>query len=1003
MFPTFTGTSRRPRQVNLSGRNNNPFAAVQSTPHGAHNPTSAVAQAQQERRARQQDRERLQAAKVIQRTWKGHSGKEHVKRQLRTDWDKSVRRLGLDGPTESWQKPTSREDALGLLRCLCQFASPQDAGDQQRVILFSRIYLRLVPPPSHSLAGWLRPVQRLSTTVLLMASRLSPPHKDHGSIALLADFTQLLLAFVHHFTSQSITSYNLYYSVLAQLLPSPSIREHHRLKENLGQLVCLPLLTQPRPAETACRSFCYHILTLESPRRLLDFPPTPGINLADMMLNIVLEEPKTKKDLSESFFGKRKVGLLLGYLNNLIQEFRSPALKSKDALDLGTGDRDGPSSSSGAHSPLRDGPETFKFMRAVAKILNHVAGELQEGLYRTPDSRLVPVPAATMANIEQLIDGQDMGKVFKHLTKTSIPSPEDSTSITHAADFASFVLALLRWLPQRQNDIRQWLYTTTITMPDQHVKMSTVKYFWLAFAGTRLFRQISRSSTSAVEMMRFYRDAQAGSQETTLRAGEWKIALLFFELYSFALKILDDHEFMHGADATASTGSFHEHSALRLQEVQSVIVALKNLAFAIYFRSSDILGSTDVPTQNPSLAQLFGNTAQGSAQASDKEHMDPVNDLIVPGIPWANIPFVKNLVTGILRALYDRDSRRKFLPKGHWLMPELDMQGFISVAVSEQRYRMDFGDDLYLEDDSSDGEEVTEEAHLVGTGRSQQHIRGARTRREMERAARKRTLRSVTPRLEIMENLPFFIPFETRVKIFREFVTMDQIQRRGGSTDPDLWRWGMETGSLTHSRAFGGAVSGDTLARHSATVRRGHVFDDALEQFYELGDGLKEPIRITFVDQFGGEEAGVDGGGVTKEFLTNITREAFTPEDSSNDLFVANTQHLLYPNPGIVDGVKSSLQEAGHREGSAAWNQTLRDLYRRFEFLGRVVGKCLYEGILVDIHFAPFFLVKWALTGGSGFASNESNYQSSINDLRDLDEDLYQGLVRMITRFVESH
>ena len=333
-------------------------------------------------------------------------------------------------------------------------------------------------------------------------------------------------------------------------------------------------------------------------------------------------------------------------------------------------------------------------------------------------------------------------------------------------------------------------------------------------------------------------------------------------------------------------------------------------------------------------------------------------------------------------------------------MPELEMDVFISVAVAEQRYRMDFGEDLDFEDDLSDGEMATEEMHFVGTGRSQQHIRGERTRKEIERAARKRTLQSLTPRLEIMQNLPFFIPFETRVKIFREFVTMDQKQRRGGNTDPDVWRWNMETGSLVNSSVLGGGsggVGGDNLAKHSATVRRGHVFDDALEHFYDLGDGLKEPIKITFVDQFGTEEAGVDGGGVTKEFLTSISTEAFSSGDSLNDLFVANSQHLLYPNPGIVDGTKSSLREASEREGSAPWNQTMRNLYRRFEFLGRVVGKCLYEGILIDIHFAPFFLVKWALTGGSGFASNESNYQSSINDLRDLDEDLYHGLVRLNT------
>jgi len=32
---------------------------------------------------------------------------------------------------------------------------------------------------------------------------------------------------------------------------------------------------------------------------------------------------------------------------------------------------------------------------------------------------------------------------------------------------------------------------------------------------------------------------------------------------------------------------------------------------------------------------------------------------------------------------------------------------------------------------------------------------------------------------------------------------------------------------------------------------------------------------------------------------------------------------------------------------------------RYYEFLGRILGKALYEGILVDVFFASFFLSKW--------------------------------------------
>lgn len=51
----------------------------------------------------------------------------------------------------------------------------------------------------------------------------------------------------------------------------------------------------------------------------------------------------------------------------------------------------------------------------------------------------------------------------------------------------------------------------------------------------------------------------------------------------------------------------------------------------------------------------------------------------------------------------------------------------------------------------------------------------------------------------------------------------------------------------------------------------------------------------------------------------------------------------------------------------------------------------------MDVNFAPFFLRKWALTGGTGSAPNETGYRPTLNDIRDLDEELYQGLHKLKT------
>lgn len=197
-----------------------------------------------------------------------------------------------------------------------------------------------------------------------------------------------------------------------------------------------------------------------------------------------------------------------------------------------------------------------------------------------------------------------------------------------------------------------------------------------------------------------------------------------------------------------------------------------------------------------------------------------------------------------------------------------------------------------------------------------------------------------------------------------------------------MWRWSL----------VGHSDQRDRMEKHQAKIRRDHEFDDAYEHFYQLGDGLKEPIYITFVDQFGNVEAGIDGGGVTKEFLTSVTSQAFEPVEGLNP-FITNDKHLLYPNPIAMAEYKEQLRRVGIKEDSPEFRLSVMGLLQKYEFLGRILGKCLYEGILVDLNFAPFFLLKWALTGGTSSAPRESNYRANLNDLRDLDEALYQGLV----------
>jgi ubiquitin-protein ligase E3 C len=124
MFQTFSGSSRRPRQVNLSGQNVNPFAV---NPFGASasGTQKTVAHAQQERQQRQRERERLNASKRIQRVWRGHRVRKELAESRRFSWD-SVEAQG-----------SGRDVSVEQLRLLVAFFDSRRKDDLQRLITLS--------------------------------------------------------------------------------------------------------------------------------------------------------------------------------------------------------------------------------------------------------------------------------------------------------------------------------------------------------------------------------------------------------------------------------------------------------------------------------------------------------------------------------------------------------------------------------------------------------------------------------------------------------------------------------------------------------------------------------------------------------------------------------------------------------------------------------------------------------------------------------------------------
>ncbi|XP_031736666.1 E3 ubiquitin-protein ligase UPL6-like [Cucumis sativus] len=116
---------------------------------------------------------------------------------------------------------------------------------------------------------------------------------------------------------------------------------------------------------------------------------------------------------------------------------------------------------------------------------------------------------------------------------------------------------------------------------------------------------------------------------------------------------------------------------------------------------------------------------------------------------------------------------------------------------------------------------------------------------------------------DIHKRVPFLVPFTSRVKIF--------------------------TTQLAAARQRNGSLA--VFARNRFRIRRNHILEDAFSQMSALSEvDLRGSIRVSFVNEFGVEEAGIDGGGIFKDVMENITRAAF---DVQYGLFKVITTFLI--------------------------------------------------------------------------------------------------------------
>ncbi len=194
----------------------------------------------------------------------------------------------------------------------------------------------------------------------------------------------------------------------------------------------------------------------------------------------------------------------------------------------------------------------------------------------------------------------------------------------------------------------------------------------------------------------------------------------------------------------------------------------------------------------------------------------------------------------------------------------------------------------------------------------------------------------------LLYHVPGAISFHERMKLFRKVVDRERLEIQG---DPNP-----NSGARRPSIVF--------------QVRRNMLLEDGMKAMEKItGANIKMRIQIQYINEYGEAEAGIDIGGLFKDFVTDLSDRIFDP---NYGLFCMTAQNYLYPNPAA-----SQLYDE-------------HELVNLFSFLGRVLGKALYENITLQPQFAHFFLA---------FMHGRYNFQHMLSDLVTLDPELHKNLL----------
>lgn len=723
MFPSFTGSSRKPRQINLSGRRNPPqtkqIPGLSTQSHHQH--SSALLLAQQQRAKREAERRELEAAKTIQRTWRGKSDLSKSRAIWRSEWDNKYGRELAGRKVHDIVEATS---AIRLFlaffdrtwcsgRVLKRIGPRQPGDDLQRLAV-------LVRALTVSNGGMLHPhltsssinFQDFFTLHRFVALLLSTIHQPSQSLELVVIILRLVAelptvalsvaeAKGFSFSTSRIIS-PTYYQTLSHLTTAFNTHSNTELRELLLRCLLAPLSVLPEsvqpflpPSATVYRAFSRSYLITPSLGECLG-PDTFEILASKIHIGALtravlenLEEgtqvsrttaPRSRRlEQKETSSNKAAEGSNLWLLAYIIFCFRknSHNVTSRGRQDgnsyikcvtmlLGDAAND-----VGSRIDLEDqemaGSGTFN---DPLQMSDDYENEMVIDGDGSASRRKTPLPEFIKRELHTLIDKNSVSSLLSGTPSFTQMSGQTSKGV-EVQLLASYALTLLLVFPRKIEDLRMWLYlaSTSDGVP-------AVRYLWEAVKRAKLFADVSADVRAAVDSLKKKRKAlpeptrgraeldltkqqrqyqqyqgaitgKGDNVETSDDDDDWRVILLFLELYSFLLAVMDDEDFFNAGKNNSiygEEGSRTRDSAPPLKDVKDLTIFLKNLAFAMYWYAEDIMKEG----QRAHMGDIPNNTGIRDANTE-------TDGLEVAGVKGMGFSHVKGLVTNLLRMVYLRE------------------------------------------------------------------------------------------------------------------------------------------------------------------------------------------------------------------------------------------------------------------------------------------------------------------------------------------------------------